>query len=52
LQTLGSYDYDNSHVILKAAAIQAAVAANQPVLFTFEMYPRQPGNNATYTLAL
>nr|OQO27262.1 hypothetical protein B0A51_04898 [Rachicladosporium sp. CCFEE 5018] len=46
------WDFDSGHVIIKAGAIQAAVAAAQPVKFTFEFYPRQPGNNATYTLSV
>ncbi|KAK6424686.1 hypothetical protein LTR95_016348 [Oleoguttula sp. CCFEE 5521] len=46
------WDFDSGHVIIKSGAIQAAVAVAQPVKFTFEFYPRQPGNNATYTLTV
>ena len=53
LQTYsGQWDYTNTQVILKQAVIQAAVAAAQPVAITFEFYPRQPGNNATFTLTV
>ncbi|OQO03372.1 hypothetical protein B0A48_11630 [Cryoendolithus antarcticus] len=44
------WEFDNGHVIIKSGAIQAAIAAAQPVKFTFEFYPRLPCNNATYTL--
>ncbi|KZL80113.1 endoglucanase b [Colletotrichum incanum] len=47
----GQWNYDGAKVILPAATIQAVIASGRTTTFTFEFYPRVPGNNATYTLS-
>jgi endoglucanase len=44
------WDWDAGHVIIKAAALDAVRAAGKDTTFTIEFYPRQPGNNVTYTV--
>jgi endoglucanase len=51
MQTSGDqFSFDDSHVILLTDALQAVLAAEEPTIFTFEFYPRQPDNVANYTL--
>jgi endoglucanase len=51
LKTLGyDYNYDDSNVILLASTLQTVVAAGATTVFTFEFYPREPDNVATYTV--
>ncbi|TIC93914.1 Endoglucanase B [Colletotrichum higginsianum] len=47
----GQWNYDGAKVILTAATVQAVIASGKPTTFTFEFYPRVPGNNVTYTLS-
>jgi endoglucanase len=48
----GQWDFDAQSVIIRAASVQAAVAAGQTTTFVVEFFPRMPGNNATYTLTV
>ena len=51
LQTLDNdYNYDGSNVIVTASTLQAVVSAGVTTVLTFEFYPREPDNIATYTL--
>ncbi|TKW50987.1 Endoglucanase B [Colletotrichum tanaceti] len=45
------WNYDGANVILTAATVQAVIASGKPTTFTFEFYPRVPGNSVTYTLS-
>lgn len=44
------WDWDAGHVVIKAAALDAVRAAAKDTTFTLEFYPREPGNNVTYTV--
>jgi endoglucanase len=46
------WDWDGSHVILKAAVVDAVRAAGLDTVFTIEFYPRVPGNALNYTLTV
>ncbi|OHF02109.1 endoglucanase B [Colletotrichum orchidophilum] len=46
----GQWNFDGANVILPSATVQAVIAAGKATTFTFEFYPRVPGNNVTYTL--
>ncbi|GKT39831.1 endoglucanase B [Colletotrichum spaethianum] len=47
----GQWNYDGAKVILPAATVQAVIASGKTTTFTFEFYPRVPGNNVMYTLS-
>ncbi|KAK8185078.1 endoglucanase D precursor [Phyllosticta capitalensis] len=44
------WTWDDSHVILENAVAQAVSSAKQPVVLTFEFYPRVPGNSLNVTM--
>ncbi|KAL1887901.1 hypothetical protein Sste5346_009905 [Sporothrix stenoceras] len=46
------WNFDTGHVIITADAVKTVVASGQPAVFTFEFYPRTPGNAVNYTLAV
>lgn len=46
------WNFDAQHVIVTADAIKTVVASGQPAVFTFEFYPRTPGNTVNYTLTV
>lgn len=46
------YNWGPSSVTITSAAVQAVLAAGQSAYFTFEFYPRVPGNAVNYTLAV
>ncbi|KAL9079214.1 MAG: hypothetical protein Q9157_001883 [Trypethelium eluteriae] len=46
------YNWDGSAVTITAATIQDVVTAGQTTVFTFEFYPRAPGNAVNYTLTV
>lgn len=48
----GQWDFDGASVTIRAAAVQAAIAAGQITTFTVDFFPRQPGNSANYTLTV
>lgn len=48
----GQWDWDDSHVILKSAVLDAVRTAGSTTTFTFEFYPREPSNIANYTLTV
>jgi endoglucanase len=52
-QTYGSqWSFDSGHVTILAAAISAQIATGQSATFTFEFFPRVPGNSVSYTLTI
>ncbi|KAK1517354.1 endoglucanase B [Colletotrichum paranaense] len=46
----GQWNFDGGNIILPSATVQAVISAGKATTFTFEFYPRVPGNNITYTL--
>jgi endoglucanase len=48
----GQWDWDATHVILRAAVLDAVRAAGKTTTFTFEFWPREPGNVANYTITV
>lgn len=51
MQTYNSqWNWDTNNLIITAAAVSAAQALGEDVIFTFEFYPRVPGNAVNYTL--
>lgn len=48
----GQWDWDATHVILKAATLDAVRAAGKTTTFTLEFYPREAGNAVNYTLTV
>ncbi|KAG9962027.1 endoglucanase B, partial [Aureobasidium melanogenum] len=44
------WNWDTDDLIITAAAVNAAQALSEDVIFTFEFYPRVPGNAVNYTL--
>ncbi|KAL0936772.1 glycoside hydrolase family 5 protein [Colletotrichum truncatum] len=46
----GQWRYDGAKVVITQAAVQAVISGGKPTVFTFEFYPRVPGNSVTYTL--
>ncbi|THZ39615.1 endoglucanase B [Aureobasidium pullulans] len=46
------WNWDTDNVIITAAAVSAVQALGQDVIFTFEFYPRVPGNSVNYTLTV
>ncbi|KAF2791124.1 glycoside hydrolase family 5 protein [Melanomma pulvis-pyrius CBS 109.77] len=48
----GQWDWDATHVILKASVVDAVRAAGKTTTFTFEFWPRESGNVANYTLTV
>ena len=46
------YNWDDASVRIGASAVQAVKDAGQNAVFTFEFYPRVPGNAANYTLTV
>lgn len=50
-QTEGSqFSWSNTDVTILAAALQVVVSEDAPSVFTFEFFPRQPGNAVNYTV--
>lgn len=41
-----------NNLIITAAAVSVAQALGEDVVFTFELYPRVPGNAVNYTLSV
>ncbi|KAJ8116102.1 hypothetical protein OPT61_g2401 [Boeremia exigua] len=50
--TYGSWDWDANNIILRANVLDAVRAAGQTTKFTIEFYPREPGNEAEYTITV
>ncbi|KAF2476416.1 endoglucanase B [Lindgomyces ingoldianus] len=48
----GQWDWDGSHVVLKAAVLDAVRSAGKSTVFTIEFYPRVEGNSVNYTLTV
>lgn len=46
------YNWDGSHIIITAAAVQAVAASGKSTTFTIEGWPRVPGNAVNYTLTV
>ena len=46
------WDWEATHVILKAGVVDAVKAVGKSVVFTFEFWPREAGNVANYTLTV
>ncbi|KAI5194530.1 endoglucanase B [Aureobasidium subglaciale] len=46
------WNWDTDNLIITAAAVGAVQAINEDVIFTFEFYPRVPGNAVNYTLTV
>ncbi|KAF6816049.1 endoglucanase B [Colletotrichum plurivorum] len=46
----GQWRYDGARVVLPQATVEAVKNGGKTTVFTFEFYPRVPGNNVTYTL--
>ncbi|ERS98808.1 hypothetical protein HMPREF1624_03998 [Sporothrix schenckii ATCC 58251] len=46
------WKFDEGHVIITADALKTVVATREPAVFTFEFYPRTPGNAVNYTLTV
>lgn len=46
------WNFDAGHVIITADAIKTVAASGQAAVFTFEFYPRTPGNAVNYTLTV
>ncbi|TDZ32892.1 Endoglucanase B [Colletotrichum spinosum] len=44
------WKYDGAKIILPQATVQAVIDGGKPTTFTFEFFPRVPGNNVTYIL--
>lgn len=52
-QTYNSqWNWDSKNLIITAAAVNAVQALGEDVIFTFEFYPRVPGNAVNYTLTV
>jgi endoglucanase len=53
IQTYNSqWNWDANNLIITAAAVNAVQALGEDVIFTFEFYPRIPGNSVNYTLTV
>jgi endoglucanase len=48
----GQWDWDATHVILRAAVLDAVRAAGKTTTFTIEFWPREPANVANYTITV
>ncbi|KAI0199277.1 glycoside hydrolase family 5 protein [Astrocystis sublimbata] len=48
----GQWNWDGGSVILTAATVDAVIAARVATTFTFDFYPRGPGNSLNYTLSV
>lgn len=48
----GQWDWTTEGVVLRSAVLDAVRAAGQTTTFTIEFYPREPGNNVTYTITV
>ncbi|KAH8203160.1 hypothetical protein TruAng_002681 [Truncatella angustata] len=48
----GQWDRDGASVKITATTVAAVVAAGVDTVFTFEFYPRVPGNSVNYTLTV
>jgi endoglucanase len=46
------WDWDSSHVILKASVLDAVRAAGKDTTFSIEFFPREEGNSANYTITV
>ncbi|CAK7213915.1 hypothetical protein SCUCBS95973_001960 [Sporothrix curviconia] len=46
------YSFDDTHVIITSSAVRDVVTSLEPAVFTFEFYPRVPGNAVNYTLTV
>ena len=44
------WDFDGGNLFISAASVQAVANSGRPTTFTFEFYPRVPGNSVDYTL--
>jgi endoglucanase len=53
IQTYNSqWNWDANNLIITAAAVSVVQALGEDVIFTFEFYPRIPGNSVNYTLTV
>ncbi|KAF1841696.1 glycoside hydrolase family 5 protein [Cucurbitaria berberidis CBS 394.84] len=48
----GQWNWDGSHIIIKAAVLDAIRAAGKTTRFTIEFYPREEGNSVDYTITV
>lgn len=46
------FRFDDNSVIITSAAVNAVIAAGVATTFTFEFFPRVPGNSVNYTLTV
>ncbi|KAI0414759.1 putative cellulase [Xylaria grammica] len=46
----GQWNWDGSDLIIRAAAVEAVIAAGVATTFTFDFFPRGAGNSLNYTL--
>ncbi|KAI1113422.1 putative cellulase [Nemania sp. NC0429] len=48
----GQWNWAGDYLILTAATVDAVIAAGVPTTFTFDFFPRVPGNSLNYTLTV
>ncbi|KAI0870155.1 putative cellulase [Hypoxylon argillaceum] len=48
----GQWNWDGNSIILTAATVNAVIAAGVATTFTFDFFPRVPGNSVNYTLTV
>ncbi|KAI0453620.1 putative cellulase [Xylaria acuta] len=48
----GQWNWDGGDLILTAATVDAVIAAGVATTFTFDFFPRVPGNSLNYTLTV
>ncbi|GAP86404.1 putative endoglucanase B [Rosellinia necatrix] len=46
----GQWNWDGGNLVLTAATVNAVISAGVPTVFTFDFFPRVPGNSVNYTL--
>lgn len=53
LQTFsGQWNWLGNNLVLTATTVDAVIAAGVDTTFTFDFYPRVPGNSLNYTLTV
>ncbi|KAI1823864.1 putative cellulase [Xylaria intraflava] len=46
----GQWNWDGGNLIITATTVEAVITAGVPTVFTFDFFPRVPGNSLNYTL--
>ena len=44
------WNFNANNIVLKQGAVEAVIKARKAAVFTFEFWPRVPGNAFNYTL--